>query len=119
MIKWRLLENLLLVATTSSTISVALIQKTKSCFKCSKHVCLYSFVLNMVLGIVFTITFTDVNIKYSFWVGLFSYIGADTIYKSLEGKLTSLKDLKEVSTSDNSTTNQDDNLSEIEEIKYE
>lgn len=134
MIKWRLLESLLLVATASSTISVALIQKTKSYFKCSKHVCLYSFVLNMVLGVIFTMTFTDVDIKYSFWVGLFSYIGADTLYKSLEGKLTSLKDLKALSditdatsstnnnTSDNNIKNdntQDSNLDVIEEIKYE
>ena len=118
MIKWRLLENLLLVATASSTISVAFIQKTKTYLKCSKHVCFYSFIINMILGIIFTITFTDVEIKYSFWVGLFSYIGADTIYKSLEGKLTSFRDLK---SSQETTTKKDDStndLNDIEEIIY-
>lgn len=115
MIKWRLLENLLLVATASSTISVAFIQKTKACLKCSKHVCFYSFILNMILGVIFTITFTDVDVKYSFWVGLFSYLGADTIYKSLEGKLTSFRDLKpSITTPADNNNTQDD----IEEITY-
>lgn len=120
MIKWRLLENLLLIATTSSTISVSLIQKTKACLKCSKHVCLYSFVMNMILGVIFTVTFTDIDIKYSFWVGLFSYLGADTIYKSLEGKLTSFRDLKK-STNDNDSSSSDkiDDTEILEEIKYE
>lgn len=112
MIKWQLLENLLLVSTASSTISVAFIQKTKACLKNSKHVCIYSFILNIIIGILFTLTFTDVNLKYSFWVGLFSYIGADTIYKTLEGKLASFRDLK----LNKSTLS---SLNDIEKINYD
>lgn len=47
----------------------------------------------MLLSIIFCITFTDIEFPKSLWVGLFSFIGADTIYKSLEGKLASHKDI--------------------------
>ena len=39
------------------------------------------------MGILFCITFTSVDFPNSLWVSFFSFIGADTIYKSLEGKL--------------------------------
>lgn len=72
----------------------------------------------MILGIIFTITFTDVEVKYSFWVGLFSYLGADTIYKSLEGKLTSFRDLKPPVDENNENDKINSNLNDIEEIIY-
>jgi len=72
---------------------MAFIQKTKGIFKTSKFIELYSAIVNIIFAIVFCISFTEISIINSLWVGLFSFIGADTIYRSLEGKLTSYTDL--------------------------
>ena len=95
MLNITLLQELLIIAIAVSVIAVAFIQKTKGMFKKSKWVNHYSFVVNMILGIIFCLSFTEASIINSLWVGLFSYIGADTLYKSLEGKLSSFKDIVE------------------------
>ena len=96
MINIDLLQELLIVSTVASVVTVAFIQKTKSLFRKSKVVSVYSFIVNLVFGILFTITFTKLNAINGLWVGLFSYLEADTLYKSLEGKLSPLKDLNKV-----------------------
>ena len=83
------LQQLLVIAIALSAITCAVVQKTKSCFKTSKYLCVYSFFVNMLVGIIFCYTFTNITLPTSLWVGFFSFIGADTIYKSLEGKLVS------------------------------
>ena len=95
MIKVELLKQLLIIAITVSVITVAFIQKTKGIFKSSKWIGMYSAVVNIILAILFCITFTDISIANSLWVGLFGFIGADTIYKSFEGKLQSFSKLTE------------------------
>ena len=50
----------------------------------------------MVLGTLFSLTFSKVNIYHSLWVGLISFIDADSIYKLFEGKIfKKFSDLKE------------------------
>ena len=93
MLKLTILQQMLVVSIALSTITCALVQKTKRCFKCSSCLCLYSFIVNLLLGVLFCITFTSITFPESLWVGFFSFIGADTIYKSLEGKLKSYRDL--------------------------
>lgn len=88
-----LLQKLVIIATFNSIITCAFIQETKSIFKSSKWIKPYSFIVNMTIGILFCLSFTDVNLLLSLWVGLISFIGADTIYKAFEGKLKSFKDL--------------------------
>lgn len=130
---WTLLQQLLLFAITNSAITVAFIQKTKSRCKNKNHVPCYSFIANMVLGFLFTYTFTDLQLYYGFWIGLFSYIGADAIYKALEGKISSYQELAvpkniieelktefstpETTTSENLETNTEEKV--IGEIKYD
>lgn len=96
MINIDLLQELLIVSTVLSVVTVAFIQKTKIMFKNSKLVGVYSFIINLAFGVLFTITFTKLNAINGLWVGLFSYLEADTLYKSLEGKLSPLKDLNKV-----------------------
>lgn len=115
---WTLLQQLLLVAITNSTITVSFIQKTKHRCRKKHHITIYSFFVNLILGLLFTYTFTDLDLIYGLWVGLFSYIGADTIYKTLEGKLSSYTDLIPKTTPDTkeeipSTTTEDDIVGEI------
>lgn len=47
----------------------------------------------MVVGVVFCITFTEITFPTSLWVGLFSFLGADSLYKTLEGKLVTYTDI--------------------------
>jgi len=84
-----LIKTLLIIAMSSSIISTALVQKIKSMsfIKSSDCVIYISFGVSMLLGFVFTISFTDYNIINSLWVGLFSFLGADSLYKAFEGKI--------------------------------
>lgn len=88
-----LLQRLLVIAMALSTITCAIMQKIKKIFKKSQFLCLYSFFINLLFSIIFCMTFTDIKFPISLWIGLFSFLGADTIYKSLEGKLASHTDL--------------------------
>ena len=87
------LQELLVIAIVLSTITCVIIQKTKFIFKSSKFIIIYSFIINLVVGIVFCLTFTDIDLPTSLWIGLFSFLGADSIYKTLEGKISSYTDI--------------------------
>jgi len=93
-LNWDMLQELLIIAICCSTITVAFIQKTKKFCKNSKWVTGYSFVVNLVFGFIFSKTFSNLSTIQSLWVGLFGFIGADTIYRNLEGKLTTYTDLR-------------------------
>ena len=105
------LQELLIIGIALSTITCAIIQKTKSLFKSSKFITLYSFIINMIVGVVFSLTFTDVTLPTSLWIGLFSFLGADSIYKSLEGKISSYTDIlnrKNITISKDNIINEED-----------
>ena len=93
MLKIEYLQELLVISIVLSTITCSFIQKTKILFKSSKYLNIYSFFINIIFSFLFCISFTNINIISSIWVGLFSYIGADSIYKTLEGKISSHRDL--------------------------
>ena len=93
MLKIEYLQELLFIAIILSTISCTFIQKTKALFKNSKYINIYSFIINILLSILFCYSFTNIGLISSIWVGLFSYLGADSIYKTLEGKIPSHTDL--------------------------
>ena len=87
MLNLSLLQQMIVVAIALSVITCAFIQKTKKYFPCSSCLIIYNLVVNFIVGTLFCITFTSVDFPNSLWVSFFSFIGADTIYKSLEGKL--------------------------------
>ena len=93
MLKLDYLKDMLIISMALSTITCSFIQKTKGHFSTSKYLPLYSFIINMVLSIIFCMTITKLSFPHSLWTGMFSFIGADTIYKSLEGKISSHRDL--------------------------
>lgn len=93
MLKLNYLKDMLIISMALSTIACAFIQKTKGHFSASRFLPLYSFIINILLSIVFCMTFTELSFPSSLWTGLFSFIGADTIYKALEGKISSHRDL--------------------------
>lgn len=93
MLDMSLLQELLIIAMAVSVVTCAFIQKTKGIFKNSKLINIYSLIINVVFGVMFCMSFTGVDVANGLWVGLFSYIGADTLYKSLEGKLKPYSEL--------------------------
>ena len=93
MLDLQYLQQLLVIAIALSAITCAVVQKTKCCFKTSNYLCLYSFCINMLIGVIFCYTFTNITLPTSLWVGFFFFFLADTIYKSLEGKLASHTEL--------------------------
>lgn len=93
MINLKYLHELLLIAISLSTITCVFIQKTKKFFKSSKYLILYSLFVNITIGCFFCITFTNIKFPNSLWAGLFSFLGADSLYKSLEGKILSHREI--------------------------
>ena len=93
MLKIDFLKELLLISITLSTITCTLVQKTKVLFKSSKFISLYSLLMNNIIGIIFSYTFTSIKLPECLWIGFFSFLGADSIYKSLEGTISSYSDL--------------------------
>lgn len=78
-----------MIATILSSITCSFVQKTKFIFKDSKYLSIYSFIVNIIFSIIFCYSYSTITIPHSLWIGLLSFLGADTIYKSLEGKLAS------------------------------
>ena len=88
MLNFDLLRNLLIIGIALSTITLTFIQKTKRYLPKSFLIPIYSLIINLIGSYFFCNTFTrDINLIESIWVGLFSFLGADTIYTLLEGKL--------------------------------
>lgn len=87
------LKIFLIISITISSITCAFVQKTKGLFKSSKYLIIYSLLINMATSILFCKTFTDVTLPNSLWIGLFSFIGADSIYKTLEGRISSYEEI--------------------------
>ena len=87
------LKELIVISIALSAITCTLIQKTKGLLPCSKCITVYSFVVNMTIGLLFCISFTNISLPNSLWIGFFSFLGADSIYKTLEGKISSYSDI--------------------------
>ena len=84
-----LIKMLLVIACASSILSTAFVQKIKtaSIIKCNSCLLYISFFISMLFGVVFTLSFTKYDILESLWVGLFSFLGADSLYKAFEDKI--------------------------------
>ena len=84
-----LIKNILIVAVGASVISTATIQKIKEQLKNKKVLFIISLIVSIVIGTLFSLSFTNLSFVNSIWVGFVTWIGADTIYKSFEDKLFS------------------------------
>lgn len=95
-----LILNILEMSLLVSCVTTAVVQKTKGMFKKSKYVSVYSFFVNLIIGTLFMLCFSDASIVNALWIGFLSFIGADTIYKALEDKgiVSKYSELKENTT---------------------
>ena len=78
------LKIFLIISIIISSITCAFVQKTKGLFKSSKYLTIYSFLINILISVLFYKTLTNNNIPNSLWIGLFSFIVFDSIYKTIE-----------------------------------
>ena len=111
MINIDFLKNALIISIVLSSITCTFVQKTKGFFKSSDYITIYSLIINIFISILFCKTFTNIDLPNSLWIGLFSFLGADSIYKSLEGKISSYSDIlnkKEITISEDNIINKGD-----------
>lgn len=82
-----IIKQILIVSIAASIVSTATIQKIKEQLKSKKWLFFISLVISIGIGIFFTLSFTELSIINSIWVGLITWLGADAIYKSFEDKI--------------------------------
>lgn len=82
-----LVKELIIIAITSSIFSTGIIQKIKEQLKTKRSLFIISFVVSIVIVILFSLSFTNINIINSLWVGLITWLEADMIYKTFEDKI--------------------------------
>lgn len=82
-----LIKNILIVAVGASVISTATIQKIKEQLKNKKALFIVSLIISIVIGTLFSLSFTELSLINSIWVGLVTWIGADALYKTFEDKI--------------------------------
>ncbi len=87
MLNLTLIKNILIIAMASSIISTSLTQKLKEGTKSKKFMLLKNFIISMVIGVLFSLSFSDIKFPYYLWVGLFAFIGAQMIYEAFEDKI--------------------------------
>lgn len=98
------LKNTLMVAMSAGIIVTTFVQKLKSILPSKKFIIPICITSSLLIGTLFSLSFSDLNIINSLWVGLITFIGADTIYKLFEDKIfsryTSVKQYKEIQRTD-------------------
>lgn len=87
------IKEIILISSLISIITCTFIQKTKFLIKNSKLIVIYSLFINIIISIYFCNLFTDISLKKSIFVGIISFIGADSIFKTFEGKLKLLSEI--------------------------
>lgn len=79
--------ELISVSLIASVISSQLIQKIKETFNLgSLFNSIISIFISFGVGFSYSYSFYSDNILYSIWIGLFTLIGAEGLYKALCGK---------------------------------
>ena len=89
MLDFDLIKNILIIGISSSIVTTSFVQKIKETinFKKSNYIVIVSFFVSMSIGFLFSLSFSDVGVVNSIWVGLFSFLGADILYKMFEDKI--------------------------------
>lgn len=82
-----IIKQILIVSIAASIVSTATIQKIKEQLKNKKWLFFVSLISSIGIGITFALSFTELSLINSIWVGLITWLGADAIYKSFEDKI--------------------------------
>ena len=77
--------ELLRIAMITGAINSLFVQKIKCKFLQNDCILvLISLITSMLFGIFFTKTFTNFNLTYAFWVGIFTFVHAEAIFNVLK-----------------------------------
>lgn len=97
-----LIAQILVLAIASTFISTQLIQRAKENFNIKNTIALAitSLIFSFAIGFLFTISFSELDVKMACWVGLITYAGAEIIYQNFKDKL-GLKSLTELEKKEN------------------
>lgn len=97
-----LITQILVLAIASTFISTQLIQRAKENFNIKNTIALAitSLIVSFAIGFLFTISFSELDIKMACWVGVITYAGAEIIYQNFKDKL-GLKSLTELEKKEN------------------
>lgn len=94
MLNIELIKNILIISIASGIVTTAFVQKIKEHLKTKKYILLISIFSSLIIGTLFSLSFSNISLTYSLWVALFTFIDANIIYKTFEDKIfTSFKDL--------------------------
>lgn len=82
------LTDLLIISVTLSFVLMALIQKIKKLSFINKEwqVWLINLFLSFSISIPFGMKFYDASLNDGIWIGLFTFIGAPTLYETLKNQ---------------------------------
>lgn len=81
-----LLLDMIYVSTIASIISSQAIQKIKGTLNFGKiGNSIISIFLSISIGICYALCFYTSNLLYAIWIGLFTLIGAEGLYKTFNG----------------------------------
>lgn len=97
-----LITQILVLAIASTFISTQLIQRAKENFNIKNTIALAitSLIFSFAIGFLFTISFSELDVKMACWVGVITYAGAEIIYQNFKDKL-GLKSLTELEKKEN------------------
>lgn len=87
MLYFDMLKNILIIGIAAGIVTASIIQKIKSTLTSKKYLVLINFLVSMIIGPLFALTFSDVTLVESLWSGLFSFVGADVLYQTFENKI--------------------------------
>lgn len=82
-----LLKNVLIISVASGCVCTLLIQKIKENLKRKKWLFLITISVNMIVGTLFALSFSNISIIYSLWCGLFGIVDSSVLYNLLEEKI--------------------------------
>lgn len=87
MLNVELLKQVLIISLSAGIITTGFVQKIKFLLPKKKFITFLSFISSMIFGTLFSVTFSNLSFLNSMWVGLITFIDADSIYKLFEGKI--------------------------------
>lgn len=81
-----LLLNMIYISMIASIIASQAIQKIKVILNLGKTMNgIISLVLSFLIGVFYALSFYTSNLLYVIWIGIFTLIGAESLYKKFKG----------------------------------
>lgn len=87
MLNIELIKQVLTISMASGCVTTLTVQKIKEQLSTKKYIVGLSFIVSMVVGTLFSKTFSTLNLVYCLWSGFFTWIDANLVYSVLEDKI--------------------------------